>query len=99
MQEVDTAHGTLGEAAIWDERQQHFLVPLHGNKTFGALVILKNAPLPLAHLETHEHQRSTPLGPELHQRLEAEVNAAIGRGAHQVATGLSLLTRDEVRAL
>jgi hypothetical protein len=63
------------------------------------LAILRDAPLPLAHLDSSEHDRSTPLGGDLHQRLEDEVNIAIRRGGHQVATGLLLLTPEEMGAL
>jgi hypothetical protein len=62
---------------------------------FAELVILQDAPLPLAHLDTSAHNRKTALGRALQTRLEAEVNAAIARGGHQVATGMFLVTPEE----
>jgi hypothetical protein len=99
MNEPDKSPVTLGNDAFWDSKRQYFRVPVDGNPEFVALAILKDAPLPLAHLDSSEHDRSTPLGEDLHRRLEDEVNVAIRRGGHQVATGLLLLTPMEMGAL
>jgi hypothetical protein len=99
MSEPDKSPVTLGNEAFWDSKQQYFRVSVNGNPEFVALAILKDAPLPLAHLDSSEHDRSTPLGDDLHRRLEEEVNVAIRRGGHQVATGLLLLTPAEMGSL
>jgi hypothetical protein len=85
----------LDPVALWDARQGIFRIRVHHSPTFAELVILKDAPLPLAHLDTSAHNRKAALGPALHNRLEAEVNAAIARGGHQVATGMFLATPEE----
>ena len=89
----------LDPVVSWDADQEIFRVRVHHSPTFAELVILKNAPLPLAHLDTSAHNRKTALGSQLHSRLEAEVNAAIARGGHQVATGIFLVTPEEKRRL
>jgi hypothetical protein len=91
------ANGPVGldPVALWDARQGIFRIRVHHSPTFAELVILKDAPLPLAHLDTSAHNRKTPLGRALQTRLEAEVNAAIARGGHQVATGMFLVTPEE----
>jgi len=94
---IPTGSIALDPVAFWDARQEIFTVRVHQSPTFAELVILKDAPLPLAHLDTSAHNRKTALGSRLHTRLEAEVNAAIARGGHQVATGMFLVTPEEIR--
>lgn len=89
----------LGDTAIYDRGADLFRVPLIGHKTFAALLVARHAPLPLTHLSIDEHRRSSKLGVNLHEHLEAEVRAAISRGAHQVATGLALATHEELADL
>jgi hypothetical protein len=91
------ANGPVGldPVAFWDARQGVFRIRIHQSPTFAELLILKDAPLPLAHLDTTAHNGKTALGAALHNRLEAEVNAAIARGGHQVATGMFLATPEE----
>jgi len=85
----------LDPVAFWDASRGIFRIRVHHSRMFAELVILRNAPLPLAHLDTSAHNRKTALGTALQARLEAEVNAAIARGGHQVATGMFLVTPDE----
>jgi hypothetical protein len=99
MNEPDKIPVKLGNDAFWDSKRQYFRVPVEGNPEFAALAILRDAPLPLAHLDSSAHDRSTPLGENLHRRLEDEVNVAIRRGGRQVATGLLLLTPVEMETL
>jgi hypothetical protein len=89
----------LSDHAYYDGKADLFRVPLMGHKEFAALVIARDAPLPLTHLAADEHKRATPLGVNLRDHLEAEVKAALGRGAHQVATGIALMTHEELKEL
>lgn len=89
----------LSEVAHWDEARGQYHVLLQGSDIFAALIIMKDAPLPLAHLDRSGSKPVVKLGENLHQRLEGEVKDAIARGAHQVATGISLATHAEMAAL
>lgn len=89
----------LANIAHWDRAHGQFRVLVHGSDTFGALAIMKDAPLPLTHLDTSSERAVVKLGENLHQRLEDEVRRAIARGARQVATGLSLVTHAELASL
>lgn len=89
----------LSDVAHWDEARGQYHVLLQGSDTFAALIILKDAPLPLAHLDRSGSRPVVKLGENLHERLEGEVKDAIARGAHQVATGLSLATHAEMAVL
>lgn len=89
----------LDPVAFWDAHRGIFRIRVHHSPTFAELVILKDAPLPLAHLDTSAQNRKTALGSSLQARLEGEVNAAIARGGHQVATGMFLVTPEEKSSL
>jgi hypothetical protein len=91
------ARGPVGldPVASWDADRRVFRIRVHHSPRFAELVILQDAPLPLAHLGTSTHHGKTILGTALHTRLEGEVNAAIARGGQQVATGIFLLTHEE----
>lgn len=95
----DTNSLQLSEDAYYDRDADLFCVPILGHHQFAALVIARDAPLPLTHLAADKHKRATPLGANLRDHLEAEVRAAIGRGAHQVATGIALMTHEELKGL
>lgn len=99
MTDMKTETLKLSELAHWDARWGFFHVLLTGSDTFAALIIAKDAPLPMAHLDMSAHRQATALGSDLHRYLEDEVKAAIERNAHQVATGLSLMTHDEMKIL
>ena len=96
---LDHARATLDGSARWNAEGGFFRIPLHGNREFGAVVVLDQAPLPLDHLDRGSNNAKSQLGIDLQQRLEYEVNQAILRGAHQVATGIALLTHAETRDL
>jgi len=89
----------LGENAYYDRHADIFRIPISGHKQFAALVIARDAPLPLTHLSVDEHKRATPLGANLRDHLQAEVKAALSRGAHQVATGIALKTHEELKEI
>jgi hypothetical protein len=99
MNVLDHALATLDGSARSNAEGRFFRIPLHGNREFGAVAVLDRAPLPLDHLDRAKNNAKSLLGEVLQQRLEYEVNQAIGRGAHQVATGIALLTHAEARAL
>ena len=90
---------TLDASAEWDARYGIFRVRIHGSPDFGSVVVLGTAPLPLAHLSRRPNHGRSPLGLPLHDRLQYEVNNAIARGAHQVATGIMLMTHQEMKSL
>ena len=90
---------TLDAAAEWDSKYGIFRVRIHGSPDFGSVVVLGSAPLPLTHLDRRENRSKSPLGVSLHDRLQCEVNNAIARGAHQVATGIMLMTHQEMNSL
>jgi hypothetical protein len=99
MMHINDSPVQLGDTALYDREADLFRIPLIGHKTFAALLIARNAPLPLTHLSIDEHRQSSKLGVNLHEHLEDEVRAAIGRGARQVATGLALATHEELADL
>jgi hypothetical protein len=90
---------TVDDTAYWDQRQGLFRVAVHGSAEFASMAILPNAPVLLSHLDTGAHNRQTPLGGELRARLQIELATALERHGHQVATGITLLTHDELKHL
>ena len=99
MSMTDNSSIQLSEDAYYDREADIFRVPILGHHQFAALIIARDAPLPLTHLAADKHKRATPLGANLRDHLEAEVKAAIGRGAHQVATGIALMTHEELKGI
>src|SRR5689334_13802684 len=89
----------VDENAYWDGKAEAFRVPIHHSAEFASMAILPNAPLLLSHLDTTAHNRKTPLGEELRARLQIELAAALERHAHQVSTGITLLTHEQAKAL
>jgi hypothetical protein len=90
---------TVGDHAYWDSRQGVFRVSVHGSDEFGMMAILPDAPLFMTHLDTSEHNKKTKLGDELQARLQIELATALDRHAHQVGTGITLLTHEQMRQL
>jgi hypothetical protein len=90
---------TVDDTARWDDKQGMFRVPIHGSAEFASMAILPTAPLLLTHLDTSVHNKKTPLGGELRARLQIELAVALERHGHQVATGITLLTHDQIKAL
>ncbi len=95
MPAINDSPVQLSDEAYYDAETNVFHVPLIGHKTFAALLIARDAPLPLTHLSVDAHNHTTRLGVNLHQHLEQEVRAAIDRGAYRVATGIALVTHSE----
>jgi hypothetical protein len=97
---MEEAHGIrLDENAYWDGTEGFFRVPVHGSAEFALLAILEDAPLLRAGLDATAHNRRTVLSAELRDRLQVELNAALQRHAHQVGTGITLLTHDQAKGL
>jgi hypothetical protein len=83
---------SLGETALWDERLEAFRVKAQGNRDIGGVVILRWARLPISHLDSSVPHKHTKLGQLLRERLEVEINAAIGRGERSMPEGIALLS-------
>jgi hypothetical protein len=90
---------TLDACAQWDPRYGVFWIRVNDSAEFAFVLILVTAPLPLAHLSRDLAGRKSPLGESPHNRLQYEVNQAIARGAHQVASGIILMTHCEAQSL
>src|SRR4051812_8463439 len=90
---------TLDANAVWDSRYGMFRIRINDSPEFAAVVVLGTAPLPLTHLSRRGTSEKSLLGSALHDRLQYEVNGAIARGAHQVATGIMLMTHQEMKSL
>jgi hypothetical protein len=99
MAQADLELPMVDEHAYWDGKAEAFRVPIHGSREFASMAILPNAPLLLSHLDTSVHNRKTQLGEELRARLQIELAAALERHAHQVSTGITLLTHEQMKAL
>jgi len=89
----------VDDHATWDEKQGVFRVTIDGSSEFAAMAILPNAPLLLSHLDTSTHNKTTALGDELQARLQTELASALDRHGHQVGTGITLLTHEQMNAL
>jgi hypothetical protein len=97
--EPDHRMVTLDANAVWDARYGVFQIRINDSPEFASVVVLDTAPLPLKHLSRREGTGKSLLGDALHDRLQYEVNGAIARGAHQVATGVMLMTHQEMKTL
>jgi hypothetical protein len=90
---------SLGETALWDERLDAFRVKAQGNRDIGGVVILRWARLPISHLDSSTPHKHTKLGQLLRERLEVEINAAIGRGERAMPEGIALLSSADLAKL
>jgi hypothetical protein len=95
----DARSVTLDANAVWDAQYGMFRIRINDSPEFAAIMVLGSAPLPLTHLSRRESSEKSLLGPALHDRLQYEVNGAIARGAHQVATGIMLMTHQEMKSV
>lgn len=89
----------VDDHATWDEEQGVFRVAIDGSAEFAAMAILPTAPLLLSHLDTSAHNKTTALGDELQARLQTELASALDRHGHQVGTGITLLTHEQMKTL